>query len=49
MNAQHPDGGLQGIYGVEVDSDRDGRGDLLVIADHPTSTTWDRELLYFFT
>jgi hypothetical protein len=29
------------MYGVEIDSDRDGRGDLLVIADHPTSTTWD--------
>ena len=41
LNGQNPDGGLQGIYGVEIDSDRDGRGDLLVIADNPTSTTWD--------
>lgn len=41
MNGQNPDGGLQGIYGVEIDADRDGRGDLLVIADHPTSTSWD--------
>ncbi len=41
LNDTHPDGGLQGMYAVEIDSDRDGRGDLLVIADHPTSTTWD--------
>jgi hypothetical protein len=41
LHGQHPDGGLQGIYGVEIDADRDGRGDLLVIADRPTSTTWD--------
>ena len=41
LNGQNPNGGLQGIYGVEIDSDRDGRGDLLVIADNPTSTTWD--------
>ncbi len=41
LNGQNPDGGLQGIYGIEVDWDRNGRGDLLVIADHPSSTTWD--------
>jgi hypothetical protein len=41
LNAQHPDGGLQGIYGVEIDTDRNGRGDLLVIADQPTATSWD--------
>lgn len=41
LNDINSDGGLQGIYGVEIDSDRDGRGDLLVIADHPTSTSWD--------
>lgn len=41
LNDQHPDGGLQGIYGIEIDTDRNGRGDLLVIADHPASTEWD--------
>jgi predicted small secreted protein len=41
LNSVHPEGGLQGMYGVEIDADRDGRGDLLVIADHPTSTSWD--------
>ncbi|MBG0784946.1 MAG: hypothetical protein H0S79_07565 [Anaerolineaceae bacterium] len=41
LHGQHPDGGLQGIYGVEIDADRDGRGDLLVIADRPTSAAWD--------
>ncbi len=41
LNGQNPDGGLQGIYGVEIDADRNGRGDLLVIADHPTATSWD--------
>lgn len=41
LNAQHPDGGLQGIYGVEIDTDRNVRGDLLVIADQPTVTSWD--------
>ena len=41
LNDQNPDGGLQGIYGVEIDADRDGRGDLLVIVDHPATTSWD--------
>ena len=41
LNDVHPDGGLQGIYGVEIDSDKDGRGDLLVLVDHPSATAWD--------
>ena len=41
LDMYHPDGGLQAAYGVEIDEDRDGRGDLLVIADRPASTTWD--------
>lgn len=41
LNGQHPDGGLQAAYGIEIDTDRNGRGDLLVIADHPTTTDWD--------
>ena len=41
LDDYHPQGGLQAAYGVEIDEDRDGRGDLLVIADRPTSTEWD--------
>jgi hypothetical protein len=41
LNGQHPDGGLQAAYGIEVDTDRNGRGDLLVITDRPASTEWD--------
>lgn len=41
LNGTHPDGGLKAAYGVEIDTNWDGRGDLLVIADRPTSTEWD--------
>lgn len=41
LHGEHPDGGLQSAYGIEIDTDRNGRGDLLVIADRPTSTEWD--------
>ena len=41
LDDTHPEGGLQAAYGVEIDEDRDGRGDLLVIADRPASTEWD--------
>lgn len=37
----HPEGGLQAAYGIEIDEDRDGRGDLLVIVDRPSSADWD--------
>ncbi|MFU8826081.1 MAG: hypothetical protein ACNA70_01170, partial [Brevefilum sp.] len=40
-NGTHPEGGLQAAYGVEIDEDLDGRGDLLVIADRPSSAQWD--------
>jgi hypothetical protein len=40
-HALHPDGNLQAAYGVEIDTDRDGRGDLLVVADRPASTEWE--------
>lgn len=36
-----PDGNLNGSYGVEIDTNRDGRGDLLVIARRPSSNDWD--------
>lgn len=41
LHGEHPDGGLRGSYGVELDTNRDGRGDLLVIASHPQNMTWD--------
>jgi len=41
LGGTHPDGDLQGSYGIEVDVNRDGRGDLLVIADRPQSSEWD--------
>jgi hypothetical protein len=40
-HAVHPDGGLPGFYGIEIDIDKDGRGDLLVTAQNPASSTWD--------
>jgi hypothetical protein len=40
LSGQNPEGGLQAAYGVEIDADRNGRGDLLVIANRPTTTDW---------
>lgn len=34
VQGQHPDGGLQGTYGFELDLDQDGRGDVLVLASN---------------
>jgi hypothetical protein len=41
LNGTHPEGGLQAAYAIEIDEDWDGRGDLLVIADRPSSSQWD--------
>jgi len=41
LDGTHPDGGLQAAYGVEIDINRDGRGELLVIANRPSSAEWD--------
>ena len=41
LSGENPNGGLEAAYGVEIDEDRDGRGDLLVTVDHPTSSEWD--------
>ncbi len=41
LNRENPDGGLHGIYGVELDFDLDGRGDMLILADHPSAADWD--------
>ncbi len=40
LNGENPNGGLPGIYGIEIDWDRDGRGDLLVIAQNPMMNDW---------
>jgi len=41
VNGEHPQEGLPGAYGVEIDWDRDGRGDLLVMVKNPNESTWD--------
>ena len=41
LSGENPNGGLEAAYGVEIDEDRDGRGDLLVTVDRPTSSEWD--------
>ncbi len=41
VDSYNPDGGLQAGYGVEIDEDQDGRGDLLIVVDRPFSTEWD--------
>lgn len=41
LHAPHPEQGLPATYGVEIDADKDGRGDLLVLAEQPASPTWD--------
>ncbi len=41
LDGTHPEGGLQAAYGIEIDANRDGRGDLLVVADRPSAADWD--------
>jgi hypothetical protein len=36
-------GHLPAKYGVELDLDRDGRGDWLIVASNPASTTWSTQ------
>ena len=43
LNGENPDGGLPGIYGIEIDWDRNGRGDLLVTAQNPITNDWSIE------
>lgn len=38
-----PNGALPGQYAVELDLDKDGRGDWLILASHPTGTDWSRQ------
>jgi len=38
-----PNGGLPAQYGLELDLDRDGRGDWLIRASNPTRTQWSTQ------
>jgi hypothetical protein len=40
MSGQNPAGGMKGVYGIEVDSNMNGRGDFIIYAINPTSTSW---------
>jgi hypothetical protein len=33
-------GGMKGVYGIEVDSNMNGRGDFIIFVVDPTGTTW---------
>ena len=33
-------GGMKGVYGIEVDSNMNGRGDFIIYVVNPTGTTW---------
>ncbi len=41
LNDTDSEDGFPGSYGIEIDTDWDGRGDYLVIVQNPTSSTWD--------
>ena len=44
LSGTNPQAGtLQASYGVELDTDQDGRGNYLVLASNPTSTAWQME------
>ena len=44
MNGTNPQsGGLQGNYGVELDTDMDGRGNYLILVNNPAGTEWKME------
>jgi hypothetical protein len=44
LNGLNPaSGNLQGLYGVELDSDLDGRGNYLVLASNPAGSDWKME------
>jgi hypothetical protein len=40
LAGSNPNGGLQASYGVELDTDKDGRGNYSVWALNPVGTTW---------
>jgi hypothetical protein len=43
LNKPDPTSGFNGKYALEIDADRDGKGDWLVIASNPASTEWSVE------
>jgi hypothetical protein len=40
MAGQNAAGGMKGVYGIEVDSNMNGRGDFIIYVVNPTGTTW---------
>ena len=40
MAGTNPAGGMKGVYGIEVDSNMNGRGDFIIFVVNPTGTTW---------
>ncbi len=40
VQGEHPDGGLPGSYAIEIDWNRDGSGDLLVLVHSPNPNEW---------
>jgi hypothetical protein len=40
MSGQNPAGGMRGVYGIEVDSNMNGRGDFIIYCSTPTSSEW---------
>ena len=40
MAGTNPAGGMKGVYGIEVDSNMNGRGDFIIYVVNPTGTTW---------
>lgn len=39
-SGQNAAGGMKGVYGIEVDSNMNGRGDFIIYSVNPTGTTW---------
>lgn len=40
MSGQNAAGGMKGAFGIEVDSNMNGRGDFIIYAVNPSGTTW---------
>ncbi len=40
MGGINPAGGMKGAYGIEVDSNMNGRGDFIIYVVNPSGTTW---------
>jgi hypothetical protein len=44
-NVNPTNGGLQGMYGIELDTGLDGRGDYLIMGVNPTSGEWQKAIV----